>query len=154
MTCARQRMLYGRTSPYPPSRFLKEIPEENMVWKGKPEPRPSRDEDMGSPFFDGMTQPSSRPIDRGYTRSAVSTAGARPIGGRTAPSGGGKAAAATAAPTMQLAAGDRVRHKAFGEGCVQEVKPMGGDAMVTIDFGDKGVKKLMLKFAMQQMEKI
>ena len=39
LTNARQRMLYGRTSPAMPSRFLKEIPEENMEWLGKPEPQ-------------------------------------------------------------------------------------------------------------------
>jgi hypothetical protein len=36
MTNARQRMLYGRTSPCMPSRFLGEIPEENLDWQGKP----------------------------------------------------------------------------------------------------------------------
>ena len=154
MTCARQRMLYGRTSPYPPSRFLSEIPAENMVWKGRVEPRPSRDEDMGSPFYDGMTQPSGRPVDRGYTRSVTSAAPARPIRAKSAPMGGGGVTTAAAAPAASLAAGDRVRHKAFGEGVVQEVKPMGGDAMLVIDFGEKGSKKLMQKFAMQQMEKI
>ena len=39
LTNARQRMLFGRTTPCMPSRFLKEIPEENMEWLGKPEPR-------------------------------------------------------------------------------------------------------------------
>ena len=38
LTNARQRMLFGRTTPCMPSRFLKEIPEENMEWLGKPEP--------------------------------------------------------------------------------------------------------------------
>ena len=39
LTNTRQRTLYGRTSPAMPSRFLKEIPEENMEWLGKPEPQ-------------------------------------------------------------------------------------------------------------------
>ena len=154
LCCARQRMLFGRTTPNPPSRFLAEIPEENMVWKGKPEPRQSRDEDMGSVFYDGMTQPSRRSVERGFTRSA---APARPAQGKPA-YGGGKtvssASAASASAAMQLAPGDRVRHTAFGEGTVQEVRAMGGDAMLTIDFGDKGSKKLMLKFAARQMEKL
>lgn len=145
MSCARQRMLYGRTTPNPPSRFLKEIPEENMVWRGKVEPPRSRDEDVGSAYYDGMTRPSGRTVDRGYTRTTgVSAAG------RAAKT----TAAAKAMPAMALAAGDRVRHRAFGEGIVREVKPMGGDAMLTIDFGEKGSKKLMLKFAAQQMEKV
>lgn len=32
LTNARQRMLSYRTAPAMPSRFLKEIPEENMEW--------------------------------------------------------------------------------------------------------------------------
>ena len=42
MTNARQRMLFGRTTPETPSRFLEEIPEENSQWIGKPEPRQER----------------------------------------------------------------------------------------------------------------
>jgi DNA helicase-2/ATP-dependent DNA helicase PcrA len=42
MTNARQRMLYGKTTPCKPSRFLEEIPEENMEWHGKPQPRGRR----------------------------------------------------------------------------------------------------------------
>ena len=39
LTNCRQRMLYGRTSANRASRFLEEIPEENMRWESKPEPR-------------------------------------------------------------------------------------------------------------------
>ena len=35
-------MLFGRTTPDMPSRFLEEIPEENSQWIGKPEPRQER----------------------------------------------------------------------------------------------------------------
>ena len=39
MTTARQRMLYGRTTNNMPSRFLEEIPTENMDWQGKADGR-------------------------------------------------------------------------------------------------------------------
>ena len=39
MTNCRQRMLYGRTSANKSSRFLDEIPEDNMRWESKPVPR-------------------------------------------------------------------------------------------------------------------
>ncbi len=42
MTNARQRMLYGRTSANKASRFLEEIPEEDMRWESKPEPASAR----------------------------------------------------------------------------------------------------------------
>ncbi|MCI2055853.1 MAG: UvrD-helicase domain-containing protein [Oscillibacter sp.] len=50
LTNARQRMLYGKTSPAMPSRFLSEIPEENMDWQGKPQLRTQRE-----PFDDGWS---------------------------------------------------------------------------------------------------
>lgn len=48
LTNTRQRTLYGRTSPAMPSRFLKEIPEENMEWLGKPNPSRRRPTGRGS----------------------------------------------------------------------------------------------------------
>ena len=58
---------------------------------------------------------------------------------------------ASAAP---LSTGDKVRHKAFGEGIVTECKPSsGGDYEVTVAFTDgAGVKRLLLGFA--PLEKI
>ena len=132
LTCARQRMLFGHTTPNRPSRFLSEIPEGNMEWVNRPAPPRSADPDAGSAFYDGMTQSRQEPVTRGFTAAVP----------RTAPE------------SLRLSPGDRVRHRAFGEGTVQAVRPMGGDAMLTIDFGEKGVKKLMLKFAAPQMEKL
>ena len=40
-----------------------------------------------------------------------------------------------------------IRHKAFGEGMVTSVRPMGGDALVEVAFTEVGTKKLMLKTA-------
>lgn len=53
-----------------------------------------------------------------------------------------------------LSTGDKVRHKAFGEGIVTECKPSsGGDYEVTVAFTDgAGVKRLLLGFA--PLEKI
>ena len=45
-------------------------------------------------------------------------------------------------------------HKAFGEGMVTSVKPMGGDQLLEIAFTAKGTKRLMAKSASQFMHKI
>ena len=59
-------------------------------------------------------------------------------------------AQASAAP---LSTGDKVRHKAFGEGIVTECKPSGGDYEVTVVFTDgAGIKRLLLGLA--PLEKI
>jgi DNA helicase-2/ATP-dependent DNA helicase PcrA len=50
--------------------------------------------------------------------------------------------------------GDRVRHSAFKEGVIVNLTPMGGDALVEIEFDAVGTKRLMLKAASRYMEKI
>ena len=42
MTCAAQRMLFGRTSANSPSRFLKEIPGEHVEWENREIRQPAR----------------------------------------------------------------------------------------------------------------
>ena len=44
-------------------------------------------------------------------------------------------------------------HKAFGEGIITSMKPMGGDYLVEINFSVTGPKKLMLKAASVYMQK-
>ena len=44
-------------------------------------------------------------------------------------------------------AGQRVRHKTFGDGLVITVTPMGGDSMLEIAFDTVGTKKLMAGYA-------
>ena len=48
--------------------------------------------------------------------------------------------------------GDNVKHKAFGEGIVLKMTPMGGDYLVEINFSGVGSKKLMLKAAGKFLE--
>ena len=45
-------------------------------------------------------------------------------------------------------------HTAFGQGTVASLQPMGGDALVQIDFETAGRKKLMLKAAAKHLKKL
>ena len=65
-----------------------------------------------------------------------------------------EASRAAAAPSLVLAQGDRVEHGAFGRGVVRSVQPMGGDALVQVDFEGAGTKKLMLKAAAKHLKKV
>ena len=58
------------------------------------------------------------------------------------------------APSVTLAKGDRIEHGAFGRGTVLSVQPMGGDALVQVDFEGAGQKKLMLKAAAKHLKKL
>ena len=146
-------MLFGHTTTNPPSRFLDEIPEENSQWKGKQSEmqQPMRTErpaavDYGFSGFSGFS---------GYAGTAPrggASYGARQPAAKAAPSARPLPRSAGAAPAarggkLSLNQGDRVVHKAFGHGRVIRVQPMGGDALVEINFEETGNKRLMLNSA-------
>ena len=140
MTCASQRMLFGRTNSNLPSRFLGEIPPE-LVEKSGRLPYGERGEGERPAR---KTAPVRRTFDPGFSlgHSAPAASAAAPAAGQAAPAGGG------------FRMGDTVRHKAFGQGLITMVIPMGGDALVEIAFDSVGTKKLMLKSASQYMTKV
>ena len=140
MTCASQRMLFGRTNSNRPSRFLGEIPPE-LVEKSGRLPYGERGEGERPAR---KTAPVRRTFDPGFSlgHSAPAASAAAPAAGQAAPAGGG------------FRMGDTVRHKAFGQGLITKVTPMGGDALVEIAFDSVGTKKLMLKSASQYMTKV
>ncbi len=154
LTNARQRTLYGRTTPCMPSRFLNEIPEENMEWLSKPQPRSEsweeRDSDYGDrgygSSYGGYGQRSAAPV---VTRHEPAEPKA---GALRSAAGASKAAPKAAAPRMQIQAGETVEHDAFGRGLVLSVRTMGGDALVEVAFDSVGTKKLMLKMAAQHLK--
>ena len=161
LTCANQRMLFGRTSSNRPSRFVDEIPTEHLERSG----RTFLDPGVGD--WGGI--PSRTSGYGGYQRGEQSYGGfTRAMGGRTGgvypaapaagrpqrPLGGRPAAAAVPAVLPTFQKGDMVRHKAFGQGMILSVQKMGGDALVEIAFDNVGTKRLMLKSAAAHMEKI
>ena len=138
MTNARQRMLYGRTSSNPPSRFLEELPAGPIDWQSKTEPAsaPRWAGDAFDPLAGGgrtSSAPSSRPKrDPGFTQ----------------PSG------AAASGLLHLDKGDAISHRTFGKGMVLSVRPMGNDALIEVAFDGVGTKKLMLKAAGPHITKL
>ena len=132
LTCARQRMIFGRTTMNLPSRFVEEIPPEHLDRAG----------------FDPHRQ-GARQEER---RGARSAAQKRPPRWETVP----HAPAPPKAPEKKAPAfvlGDRVVHTAFGRGEITKMTPMGGDALIEITFEGPGVKRLMLRAAAQHMKK-
>ena len=130
LLCARQRMLFGRTTANRASRFIDEIPEEHIdkhIPKGYAHRDPSRETMFSHP--------------RQETRQhAVSAPAPKPK------------AAAKSAPEFKL--GDYIRHKAFGPGVITKLTPMGGDYLIEINFEQVGPKKLMLRVAALNMTKL
>ncbi len=121
------RMLYGHTSANKLSTFVREIPAEFCDIK---------DDKPQNSFARGMT--FSKPVQKSFLKEQSEKM-------------------KTAAPVQtavgeNFEVGDRVRHKIFGEGTVVGVKPVGKDAIITIDFDTKGTKPVMKNNA--RMEKI
>ena len=151
LTCANQRMLFGRTSANRPSRFVEEIPPEHLERSGKTFLSDS------AAAWSGM--PSRSSGYGGYGRNPYDQ---RPAygAGRAAPGSGpyrmrGESGSPSApAAAMKLSKGDMVEHKAFGKGMVLSIQAMGGDALVEIAFNSVGTKRLMLKSASAHMKKL
>ena len=168
MTNCRQRMLYGRTSANKSSRFLDEIPEDNMRWESKPAPRfgGMDDDTFGGDRYEGGLGGNSFGGFGGGGYTAPRSGGSWSSGGvqsyrdtspRTAPQkplASTRPASAPSVGMLQLNQGDMVEHTAFGKGMVMSVRPMGGDALVEVAFDDIGTKKLMLKSAGSHMKKL
>ncbi len=124
---ARQRMLYGRTSPAMASRFIRELPEDEIVKKGTEEPRrPAYNDHYGWNQY--------------HPRPAKTELSSRP--------------AASPGPVVEFNKGDMVQHTAFGRGMVLSVLKMGNDALLEVAFDRLGTKKLMAKTASAHMKKL
>lgn len=134
---ATQRMLYGQTNRNPPSRFIQELPEENVEARtadtpglgfggafGAPgEKRDSRSGFSSSSAFVGESKKTSS-----YNHSFGQVKGDETAG-------------------MSFFAGDAVAHKTFGTGVVLSAQAMGNDLLLEVAFEKAGTKKLMAKFA-------
>lgn len=123
--CARQRMLFGRTSINKPSRFVEEIPADTISRGGI---LPSKAQQQGEPAANVNKVSQSKTMPAAKPKSPD-------------------------ANSLNLNIGDEVTHKAFGEGVLLSMKPMGNDALIEIAFKDSGNKKLMLRAASQHMTK-
>ena len=130
---ARQRMLFGRTGAAIASRFLKELPDEEIVKKG------------------GYTAPKQTIGYQNYGYGGFDSYYPQPP----------KRTSFTSVPTtpvkstyLELNKGDMVQHSAFGRGMVLSVMKMSGDALLEIAFDQIGTKKLMAKTASAHMKKL
>lgn len=114
---AEMRMLFGSTTYNPPSRFIKEIPEElleSICTEQKPVPRKST--------FQKSAAPQKAATVQKYKKEPQVKAAQHQIG-------------------------DTVVHKTFGTGIVLSCKAMGNDTLLEIAFSRAGTKKLMANYA-------
>ena len=157
LTAAQRRMLFGRTTSNSISRFVEEIPDEHI---DKPE-LPVRDSFIHEPdpeYMDYAYRERRSAGEPAWGRAAQSLRGGYGSFDRGQPPVTVKKAPASAAPKRpvtpapagpalpELAPGDIIRHKVFGQGTVTQITKMPGDALLTVDFAGTA-KRLMLKAA-------
>ncbi len=144
---ATQRMLYNQVNFNAPSRFLKEIPsrllDNHMTAKRERN-------------FPGVMESYSRPAPKRMPRYTYTESGHGIGAGKNAlgipglqkgftPSAASGLAASSAPSLFKV--GDRVMHRKFGEGNVQEIRGKGGDARIIIAFAAYGQKEFVLSIA-------
>lgn len=131
--CARQRMLFGKTTSNRVSRFIDEIPPEHI---NKNIPKgygySDRSAQLGFAYSGQYSSGSQYKINSPAYRNTET---------------------ASRSGAVQFSVGDNVRHKAFGEGVIVKLTPMGGDSLVEINFASVGTKRLMLRAAAMHMTK-
>lgn len=120
LTRAQSRTLFGSTKYNLPSRFLEEIPAELLDCK----------EERAKIVSD---------IEHAY--------GVRPVGfGKSGFLSQKDETKKAAAPKVQFAPGDQVKHRKFGIGTIVSAQPMGADTLLRIAF-EEGEKKLLAAYA-------
>ncbi len=132
ISCARQRMLFGKTTANRVSRFIDEIPDEHIEKRNIP---------RGYGFGDKSS------VQREYVQRPSYQTKSRPV---SAP----VQTAQKSAPAPTFKVGERVRHRAFGDGQITKMTPMGNDQLIEISFDGGVTKKLMLRAAALHMVKI
>ncbi len=149
VTTARSRLVFGQTQRFMVSRFIREIPDEYIDERGG-----SRLGDRSAEF--GESAGWGRGEGPASSQSGEPVAGAYPA----FPAAPGKTpkienpfVTATSGPANKgidpasVHSGDRVRHANFGEGKVIRVDPVAGDAILLIEFGKVGQKRMLARQA-------
>jgi DNA helicase-2/ATP-dependent DNA helicase PcrA len=164
LSLAMTRAQFGDINVAMPSRYLQEIPAELIDWKQSPgtansrggtQPRAlnaRRDGSFGSGFSGGFGNSLSgannasdgyggrsngtSPTPAGLPPGKPKTEWANKITGTVRDNG-----------SLELEAGDRIRHHDFGEGRVNQVTGEGTKRIAHVQFDSAGAKKLLIKIA-------
>ncbi|MBT0994408.1 DNA helicase PcrA [Cellulomonas sp. DKR-3] len=161
------RTAWGVPNEFPPSRFLADLPDELIDWRRRESSTSQLRGGWGSGFGAGQRGGSGGGYGSGGYGSGGYGSGGYGSGGKTGSgSSGGRSASRDARPALpstgasfgsatprsdaaipQLAIGDRVTHDAYGLGTVVGLEGAGHNAVVKVDFGSEGAKRLLLRFS-------
>ena len=130
LTCARMRMSRGETHYNRPSRFLDELPKEQLDFGRKDEhrkqERPQTDKNRTNAYAQAKSVFHTKAYDTVFDL---------------------KKGMPEKAGSLEYEVGDTVRHMKFGVGMVEKIQDGGRDYEVTVNFEKFGVKKMFAAFA-------
>jgi DNA helicase-2/ATP-dependent DNA helicase PcrA len=126
---ARTRIVFGQTQSFSVSRFVREIPAPCVEEIGGARQERYRPEQERPAAFPGAPQPVLR---------TVRPAAPQPLIPQQATPG---------TDAQAFKSGDRVRHPRFGPGKIISAEAVAGDAILLIEFGEAGRKRLMARMA-------
>ena len=118
-------MLFGQTNCNQPSRFIREIDPGLLYLMGSKREAP-KNEPQGETNREKSKKSIASAVKSQFAREKEKTSVARE--GQLGPD--------------DISEGMRVVHPRFGEGVILKVEPVGGDALITVDFD--GMRKNML----------
>jgi len=173
---ALRRMLFGKTSPAQPSRFLGEISGENIDIHEQYEHFGDYDPDFEySGGYRGYRGAARNPAFSSPQYPAFRTQNSTFRTAHTTPSEQSSTFHTThSTPSRQNSTlrtthsalhrqgdtgtgfkkGDTIKHTAFGRGVITDLTPGGGDILLEIAFDDTGTKRMLLNSAARYMTKI
>lgn len=122
ITCARQRLMFGRTMFNEVSSFIEEIPEELI-----------QDISIKTQSSYGRVYGYDNYSNFGHQRR-----------GAAIPAANAASKPVNNVPSGEIKAGVKIKHKVFGKGIVIAVKNSGDDKQITVHFDSTGLKNLLL----------
>ena len=132
VTHTKSRLMYGRTSYNPLSRFVKEELPESLIEHEKPRQVPPRVTD----YYTRRAAPQKRETfsDEFSRRPSIQSANPKKMN-------------AESFGVQKFPVDTRVMHNLFGEGVIVSARDMGGDVLYEVKFDTGVTKKLMATFA-------
>ncbi|GEL94532.1 DNA helicase PcrA [Cellulomonas composti] len=148
---AAVRTAWGVPNEFPPSRFWQDLPDELLDWRRRESSTGRLRGGWGSGFGTGGGGYGGGGIGSGQVRSGArrESSGQREQRPALPPTGAtfGSATPRPEGAIPNLAIGDRVTHDAYGLGTVVALEGAGQNAVVKVDFGSEGTKRLLLRFS-------
>ena len=145
LSFARRRTIFNQITHNPPSLFLREIPERLITdeWAAA-----ERQGFASQPARTPQQSRSERPRNLSFGAPGMAAGGRGALNIPGVQKGFVPSAARAVAPRAAVfRPGDRVMHRKFGEGVVQEVRGSGADERITIAFTAYGTKEFALSIA-------